>query len=497
MKCIANFVITSGDIEKVTNKRQGLMVLGTYRTNEVPDVVTARIDYIKDVGNQSGRVTVTEFRIGSLSKDDTSRLISTKLCLPLRYVRELAGLVRQKTRGHPYHIQQFLRRIIQSKYLQYSVRTRTWEWDLDIIDMQMISDGVVELLTSTLTELPPSLIKTLKITSCLGVQFERRTIEMLDEGNTVLQFNMMDELESGINEGLLENAGPIFQFTHDILQSTIYDSIPKANRTLLHKIIGKKLLESSVGRTEMDEIHILAADQINSFIKNSEPLDADERLQYANLNATAARISMEHSGFDQSQSYIDTGIRLLNTDHWETQYTLSLGLYEMAAQASCTKGDTLHLSDYLDEILSHSRCFEDSLTASSLLVKLLASTQKFNDAISNCLVILANMGHDFPTEVELDLALSKLTELQASLSKISRDTLKQLPRMTDRSKLNAMKFMSLLCQYCIIAKPELLALVSFRMMQMTLESGFCDDSIVGLAVIAYSLVRVVWFCFLL
>ena len=71
-----------------------------------------------------------------------------------------------------------------------------------------------------------------------------------------------------------------------------------------------------------------------------------------------------------ARSYIDSGIKLLDTQHWETQYSLSLGLFEMSASVSCMHGDIPAMSTCVNEILSHSKTFDDGLKASSLLVKL-------------------------------------------------------------------------------------------------------------------------------
>ena len=63
----------------------------------------------------------------------------------------------------------------------------------------------------------------------------------------------------------------------------------------------------------------------------------------------------------------------------------------------------------MDEILSHAKTFEDSLNASAMLAKLLASSSKHDEAMVNCLAILSNLGEDFPPQVDLPIILNKLT----------------------------------------------------------------------------------------
>jgi len=176
-----------------------------------------------------------------------------------------------------------------------------------------------------------------------------------------------------------------------------------------------------------------------------------------------------------ARTYIDVGLQLLDAQHWRLQYELSLRLHEMSASISFMQGDTNMMSS---EILSHTKTFDDSLKATSLRIKLLASQTKFEDAISNCLVILSDLGEEIPLGTSLPSVLNELSIIRASLTNLSHEEVKLLPRMGDGNKLTCMKMLNLLSQYSIISKPMLLPVVSVRMVRITLEYGFCEDSIV-------------------
>jgi len=177
---------------------------------------------------------------------------------------------------------------------------------------------------------------------------------------------------------------------------------------------------------------------------------------------------------------------LLSAEHWQTQYSLSLDLFETSASLSCMSGDVTEMASYLGEILSNARTFDDSLKASSLLIKLLASVSRYEEARDNCLVILSHYREVFPSDISLPCVLDELSTVRTVLGNISHHQVKLLPRMVDKDKLNAMKFLNMLCMYSIISKPMLLPLLSSRMVKITLAYGFCDDSIVGLATAGYS-----------
>ena len=233
--------------------------------------------------------------------------------------------------------------------------------------------------------------------------------------------------------------------------------------------------------------YLLAVKHINKYSKHAI-LSQDERSQYAEINVTAAKFSIAESSFEQARLYVDVGMKLLGPQHWENQYVLSLKLYEMSASISCINGDTGNMSMSLNEIIANVKSFEDSLTSSILLAKLLAASSKFGEAMRNCLSVLSILGEEIPQDVTLQMVWDELSVIQTTLANISVEKVKLLPPMTDNSKLNAMKFLSMLCCYSIIAKPLLLPILSCRMVRLTIEHGFCDDSIVGLVTTGYGLV---------
>ena len=179
---------------------------------------------------------------------------------------------------------------------------------------------------------------------------------------------------------------------------------------------------------------------------------------------------------------------MLDANHWQQQYSLSLDLYEMSASVSCINGDTADMQQCLNEIICYVKSFEDSLTASGLLTKLLAASSKYSEAIENCLSVLSTLGEDFPQDDDLSFVLNELSVIQATLVDITVEKVKILPKMMDKSKLHAMRFMSMLCSFAIISKPFLVPILACRMIRLTIEDGFCDDSIVGLVTVGYGLV---------
>lgn len=98
----------------------------------------------------------------------------------------------------------------------------------------------------------------------------------------------------------------------------------------------------------------------------------------------------------------------------------------------------------------------------------------------------------FPSDISLPVVLNELLSMQSLLRDITYDQMKQLPTMTDRKKLHIMKFLNMLCMYSNISKPMLLPLASSRMVRLMVDHGMCDDAIVGLATVGYSIVSLLY-----
>ena len=179
----------------------GLLLLGSFRDNEV-EKDGSLMRQIEIMGQGSANVIVLSIK--DLSEKDISNMLSFKLCLPTRLTRPLAEIVHRKTRGNPYYVKQFLESIISNTLLQFSVKERRWIWDEDVIDLQMISDGVANLLTQKLERLSPNVLITLKVCCCLGFQVEESAIAMLNSDD--FPFNLTEGLDSAVKEGLMEKA---------------------------------------------------------------------------------------------------------------------------------------------------------------------------------------------------------------------------------------------------------------------------------------------------
>lgn len=484
LEIVEAFVTTTNT--QITNVQfnGGLLLLGSYRDNEV-DSDALLLKQINLMEQTKGRIRVTKISVKEMSDGDVNALLSSKLCLPMRYTHQLALVVHKKTRGHPFHVRQFLESIISNNMLRFSVKKRRWIWDEDVIDLQMISEGVAELLTRKLVNLSENVLLTLKIASCFGYQVNDLTMKLLNDEDG-FSFDLIEALNSAVREGLMEKALYQYCFAHDILKESVYNLIPVYGRKQLHQKIGMILMNCA---EQNPSVSSLAVDQMNMY--SDDKLNFEQRSNFVQISLEAGKQSMASSSFSQARDYFEAAISLLNEDHWTSQYTLSLELYELSIAVGFAGGDidTSEVLSRLKQILSNATSYEDTLNASAFLAKLLASSGQYTEAIEQCVNVLANhLGETFPTDIQPSDTLELLDSTLLQVQGMTNEQFAMLPQMTDTVKLNAMRFLTLLCSYTHVSKPSMLPIVSTRMLQLTLQYGLSDDTVVGLAMTGLSLI---------
>lgn len=458
----------------------GLFYLGNFRDNEVDEdgFLMKHINCITQALNIS---------VGELAPCDINKMISFNFCLPSRHTRELAELVYLKTRGHPLFTNEFLKSIVQKKIVLFSVKARRWVWDDVALDMQQISEGVVELLMEKLKQLPKDVVEALKVASCFGYQINISTIQRLRN----LRPNMLVALEAAVKEGIVEKAGPLFAFSHDMIRETTYGLIEDQERSPLHKKIGMNLVMEGIDVAKNAELCALAVDQINLCKDLDGMLIIEEKAVFARLNLVAGEHSLHASSYGQARGYFEAGISLVESidGHWDTMYDLSLRLFEMSTVASFMDGHSDCVSGRLKEVLANVKSFDDSLNARAMLAKLYVSQEMVGEGVTCVLEILSHLQEDFPLEIDLAMVLAEMKSTRATLNGITKEHIQHLPAMADGQKKKTMTYMRLLSESSVYYSPSLVMLLSCRMIKSTFQFGFCEDFSQALITFAHGLIQ--------
>ena len=139
--------------------------------------------------------------------DSVNTMIADAVGLFPRLCSNLSDIVFQKTKGSPFFVLEFLRSLVDSGLLSYSVHQQQWTWDEHAIKSTDVSDNVLFLLTHKMSGLSEEILSTIKVLSCFGIRIHASLIDFLSE---IPQFsNIRAGLEIQFGRVSLSKSGTI------------------------------------------------------------------------------------------------------------------------------------------------------------------------------------------------------------------------------------------------------------------------------------------------
>ena len=371
-----------------------LLVIGAYRDNEVSAThpLIALLNHLKEDG-----VTVSTIPLQPLSRQHLNQLIADTVNHSLEQTTLLADLVWHKTEGNPFFVTEFLQRLHTDKLLRFNVTSHQWEWNIEQIQVQDLTNNVVELLLGKLKQLPCATQDILKLATCIGAQFDLNTLEIICEQPQVTIFQ---DLKIAIQLGLIQplsdlNANLMFEnfrFGHDRIQQAAYTLIEADRKTAVHWRIGQ-FLWHELPPEDLAERLFEVTDHLN--YAPELVTDSTERDQLAQLNLQAGRKAKSATAYQAASQYLRMGLKLVGPEGWQRCYDLTLNLHEEAVEVAYLNQDFERQEQLTAVLLDQARTMLDTVKASRIK-------------------ILARQAHNCPLEA-IDIGIETLNRLGLKL----------------------------------------------------------------------------------
>ncbi|MBD2494524.1 trifunctional serine/threonine-protein kinase/ATP-binding protein/sensor histidine kinase [Nostoc sp. FACHB-280] len=465
-----------------------LLLLGAYRDNEVSPAhpLMLMVEELKKAGK-----TVNTITLNPLAAQNVNRLIADTLRCPTEQSQPLTELIERKTRGNPFFITQFLKKLYEDGEITFNHQEGYWECDIIQIQALSLTDDVVEFVAQQLQKLPQETQNILQLAACIGNSFDLRTLAIvsqqsvtnvatalwkaLQEGlilptsQTYKLFQTENEAQTDSQKSIDDNSVNLtYRFLHDRIQQAAYKLIAADQRQSTHLAIGK-LLYANTPETQLDK-HIFEI--INHLNKGIDLItQPDEKLKLAQLNFMAGCKAKSAIAYNAAINYFNLGIDLLPADTWITNYELTLNLHHQRLEAACLSTDFDKLAVWGDIILQSATSLLDTIKVHETRMIALRSQSKFAEVVETALQVLKLLGVEFPeqpTMADISAAAEYTRQLWQERTPLS---LLDLPVMNDPYQLAAMQIMTKLVSSVYAAKPALLPLITFKQVQMSIQFG--------------------------
>ena len=182
-----------------------------------------------------------------------------------------------------------------------------------------------------------------------------------------------------------------------------------------------------------------------------------------------------------------TGIGLLDSDCWINNSKLSILLHQAASEALFASGKYDTLEHVINDQLKWASS-DDKLEAQFAQIRFLYASGNAKEASSTTFSVLADLGEDFPEEATPELIYKELLEVKGVLQELTNEDIRESPRLKDNSYLWRLRFMDRCLKDLFSTRPDLVPLVSCRIIRISLEHGYCVEAIFGFA--AYSTAQI-------
>ncbi|MBW4485966.1 MAG: PAS domain S-box protein [Tildeniella torsiva UHER 1998/13D] len=449
---------------------QYLFLIGAYRDNKLtpthPLVLT-----LESLRNQEA--VLQEIILTPLTLEPLTQLVAETLHRNPDAVRSLAQVVLHKTEGNPFFVGEFLKLLHSENLLIFDAQQLSWQWNLTEIEAQDITDNVVELLLRQLQKLSEATQQVLSIAACVGSEFDLETLAIVCEKSPQAIFqDLLAAIQAGLIQPLSELDEDLlvqeYKFLHDRVQQAAYALIDDSCKQVVHLQIGRNLLEKTSPEQRFDRLFTI----VDHLDQGTELVTAQpERTEIARLNLTAGQKAKTATAYEAAFKYFTTGLQLLDTESWQSEYDLTLALYSEAAEAAYLQGRFDEMEQLVEVVLDRGKTVIDKVQAYDSKIQGYLSQGNLKEALKTGSEALKLLGLDLienPSQADVQRELESTAAL---LAEREIENLINLPEMTAPEPLAAMSILVSMRSAAFIRSPALFMLITCKTVNLSINYG--------------------------
>jgi predicted ATPase/signal transduction histidine kinase/CheY-like chemotaxis protein len=436
---------------------------------------------------ESGEIdelNISEIELQSLSKSDVLDLLSETLHLSLANVSELGELLYTKTKGNPYFLRQQILSLYSDKRINFNLKDKKWQWDIQAIKQLNISDNVVELLSNNINRLSDETQELLKVSSVIGSTFSYRDLSifyanaiptsLLDQ---LISKNYIESVDNSYEIFKSENGEvePIFKFSHSEIWKAVYNFIEYEKRDHYHLKFGTALQKELNRRNDNWDLLFKTVNHLNIVIYNIT--DNRERDDLFLLNIDAANIAMKSLAYDSAEIFLLAAISLRDEEHWNSQYNEMLNLYNSISNVYLLLSEYDKMRSYFSILEKNCKTPLDRLPLCRMVIKSFVSQNNPLEAINYGKTYLEELGFIVPSKINTTKLLTRIIFSKVNISKKSKEALQSINELTDPNKIAIMETLFNLGAPCYQCDPKLSLYFAIIQVEYSLKYGNSQYSI--------------------
>ncbi len=408
---------------------------------------------------------------------DINRLIVNALHCDKQKAFTLAEIIKTKTNGNPFFVNQYLLDLYNKKYIYFNPESG-WEWNIaDIANLQ-ITDNVVDLMSSKISELSDETINILKLCACIGNRFGLTTLSLIAK-KTIDE--TLKHLLEAVNKGLVIFNKERYQFVHDKVHEAAYLLTSDDEKKESHLLTARTVLNIS-SEEHFQKKFLYIVDQYNKGIDLIT--DKNELENLAKMNLDAGTKAKNTIAYKAAAKYLETGLAILkslNIKYWEYYYDLSLKLHSEAAQTMMFLLEFEKMEEYSNSVIKNAGNIFDTAHVYETLILSSISQNTSEKALNIGLSISKQMGIKFPKKfLKFHIAVN-LFLINIKLIGTKPEDFAKLAEAKDSKLKIQMRLMSNYADAAYSAQADYIPLIGLKGLALTKRLGHTSHSPYALA----------------
>jgi PAS domain S-box-containing protein len=445
-----------------------LLLIGAYRDNEVTAAhpLMRRLEAIRGADG----APVQDITLAPLGRDDVCRLIEDSLYCDAGRAAPLAQLVHEKSAGNPFFVIQFLSALIDEGLVTFDHPGTRWRWDLPRIHAKGYTDNVIDLMVGKLRRLPTDTQRALRHLACLGNSVDAAVLAMVYEGSNE---ELERDLRHAQQSGLVFRSEDTYRFLHDRVQEAAYSLIPEAERAEAHLRIGR-VLAAHIPLEKREEAIFEIVNQLNR--ATALISSRAEREQLAEFNLIAGKRAKASTAYASALTYLVAGTSLLSGGGWEHRPDLMFALELSRAECEFLTGELASAETRLTMLSSRPVTPVDRANVTCLHSDVYTTLDRSDRAVEVCLDYLRHLGIEWSPHPTQEEVRREYERTWALLGRREIEELIDLPLMSDPEAEATMEVLTKAFAPATFTDTNLLSLVLWRMVNLSLEFGNTEAS---------------------
>lgn len=438
--------------------------------------------------------------LGPLQAGDVRQLLADTLRAEPGDVQALAQQIHGVAAGNPFFVGEFLHALRERGFFRHDPARNAWTWDLARLPDYALPDNVAALVTQRLGELPATCLDLLDTASCVGSEFDLRTLARVHEVEqsaaaaalapaircgVIVPLDAHYKVFESLREWPLTAASAAelgtahYRFQHDRVRQTVHERLDDERRSQRHLLIGR-LLVKNLSEEELEQRLVEVFGHIAFGAHQLD--DAAERAQLARLGLRAGVRAHAGLAFDTARRLLQTASSLLAPAAWRDDYDTAYGIH--LAQAHCafalTRIEEFEASSAL--VIEHGRTALERADIHGLRLRVRHTQNRFALAVDIAVKEAASLGTVLPRKPRLPHVLWGVVQTLALQRGRDPRDFNQLGAATDPKIHATVSLLTSASNPAYFAEPNLLPLIGMACTRLSIQHGMSPQSAYGFAV---------------